>query len=118
VAPATGEHALALARIAETTLLSYGFEPMISFTMLSERALGCVTTITYDRTLPGEDGRAMECYRVLSHNFERAGYYPYRLGIQGMDRMQGANEYNALVRRLKDVMDPNRILAPGRYDPA
>jgi 4-cresol dehydrogenase (hydroxylating) len=118
VAPATGEHALALARIAETTLLSYGFEPMISFTMLSERALGCVTTITYDRTVPGEDSRAMECYRVLSENFEGAGYYPYRLGIQGMDRMHGANEYNALVTRLKDVMDPNRILAPGRYDPA
>lgn len=117
VAPATGDHSVALARIAETTLLAYGFEPMISFTMLSERALGCVTTITYDRSVPGEDSRAMECYRALSDGFERAGYYPYRLGIQGMDRMKGDNGYNAVVRTLKNALDPNGILAPGRYDP-
>ncbi|HZT36538.1 MAG TPA: FAD-binding oxidoreductase [Bryobacteraceae bacterium] len=117
VAPATGEHAIALARIAESTLLSYGFEPMISFTMLSERALGCVTTITYDRAVAGEDDRAMECYRALSEGFERAGYFPYRLGIQGMDRMNGNNGYNAVVRTIKNALDPNRILAPGRYDP-
>jgi 4-cresol dehydrogenase (hydroxylating) len=118
VAPATGEHALAVARIAETVLPRFGFEPMISFTMLTERSLGAVTTITYDRAVQGQDAQALDCYRTLCDEFEAAGYYPYRLGIQSMERMSGANGYNAFLSDLKRMLDPNGILAPGRYDPS
>ena len=41
VAPATGESVAALVAIAETTLLEHGFEPMISLTMIMERAVAC-----------------------------------------------------------------------------
>lgn len=118
VAPATGEHGLAVARIAETVLPRFGFEPMISFTMLTERSLGAVTTITYDRAVEGQDAQAIACYRALCDEFEAAGYYPYRLGIQSMDRMRGENGYNAFLSDLKRMLDPNGILAPGRYDPS
>ena len=46
-------------------LLRYGFEPAISLTMITERSLACVISITYDRDVPGEDEKASACYREL-----------------------------------------------------
>src|SRR5450759_5223842 len=55
VAPADGAQAEELVALAGETLLRYGFEPAISLTMITERSLACVISITYDRHVPGED---------------------------------------------------------------
>ncbi|MEM9156827.1 MAG: FAD-dependent oxidoreductase [Cyanobacteria bacterium P01_F01_bin.33] len=116
VAPMTGEHANAIYRIFSETVFASGFEPIISITLLTERCLGCVTTIAYDRDIPGEDERAMTCYKTLLDRFAAAGYYPYRLGIQSMGALDRSESYRDLLRSLKSTFDPNNILAPGRYD--
>ena len=118
IAPARGEHALAISGIAHRILLAHGFEPLISITLLTERAIGCVISITYDRDLPGEDARAMTCHQELLRELNEQGYVPYRLGVQSMDQMQGTSGYNHLLRALKAQMDPNGILSPGRYEPS
>ncbi|HYI97229.1 MAG TPA: hypothetical protein VEX68_27060, partial [Bryobacteraceae bacterium] len=117
IAPLSGEHALAISGIAHRILLAHGFEPLISITLLTERTIGCVISITYDRDLPGEDERAMTCHQELLKELNEQGYVPYRLGVQSMDQMQGSNGYNQLLRALKAQMDPNGILSPGRYEP-
>ena len=38
---------------------------MISLTMITERSLACVISIAFDRELPGEDVRALDCYHDL-----------------------------------------------------
>jgi 4-cresol dehydrogenase (hydroxylating) len=42
---------------------------------------------------------------------------PYRLGIQAMNSLpQPVEDYGKLIAKLKHALDPEDILAPGRYD--
>jgi len=115
IAPATGEHALELSRIAYRVLLAHGFEPAISVSMVSERSLAGVISITYDRQRPGEDERALRCHDELKEKLAQSGYYPYRLDINSMRAMNGQQAYSDLLRKLKDSLDPGHVLAPERY---
>jgi 4-cresol dehydrogenase (hydroxylating) len=118
VAPLAGSHARTVFKIANEVLLNSGFEPMVSITLITERALACIVTIAYDRTIAGEDEKAMLCYRELLSRLSGSGYQSYRLGIQSMDEMSGDNGYNRLLRQFKQAVDPNAILSPGRYEPS
>lgn len=115
VAPADGESVTELTGIAESTLLDRGFEPMISLTMITERSAACVISIVYDRDVPSEDSKAMACYDELQRRLTTAGYYPYRLGIQSMDLLDSDKVRAGFLSALKRTLDPNGILAPGRY---
>ena len=118
VAAATGQLAEELVALASGTLLSHGFEPAISLTMVTERSLACVISITYDRHAAGEDEKASACYRDLLHRLAEAGFYCYRLTSQSCSAMPASPGYDQMNRTLKDALDPNHILAPGRYQPA
>ena len=118
VAPMEGAHAARLAALAESSLLEAGFEPQIAFTLLTERSLACIISIGYDRDVAGEDERAMDCYFSLRRKLEAEGYYSYRLGIADMDTEGGHAGYAKLLRSISDALDPNGILAPGRYVPS
>lgn len=115
VAPMTGEHAERVAQISSDVLLRHGFEPMLSLTLVTERAITCVISISYDRDVDGEDARALACYHALREELTQAGYHSYRLGIQAEGRGGGGDSAAAVLERLKLVLDPHGILAPGRY---
>ncbi|MEU8325818.1 hypothetical protein AB0C33_46280 [Nonomuraea sp. NPDC048881] len=56
---------------------------------------------------------------LLHELFAAAGWRPYRLDIDHMHltgALNGCAGRERLVRRLKDVLDPAGILAPGRYE--
>lgn len=115
VAPAEGQHARALASIASRILLRHGFEPMLSLTLITERALICVISITYDRETPGQDQRARMCHDELQAELASAGYMPYRLGVQSMGQMASPGAYAQVLAAIKRAVDPAGVLAPGRY---
>jgi 4-cresol dehydrogenase (hydroxylating) len=115
VAPADGQHAANLTALASGILLDHGFEPMISLTMITERSLACVVSIAFDRELPGEDVKALDCYHDLMARLAAAGYYPYRLGLASMALGEQPGPYSNLLREMKKMLDPAGILAPGRY---
>jgi 4-cresol dehydrogenase (hydroxylating) len=115
VAPAEGRHAQILADLSSRVLLRHGFEPMLSITLITERALICVISLTYDREVAGEDQRARDCFEELQSELAAKGYVSYRLGIQSMQEMKTDNAYAALLRDIKRAVDPAGILAPGRY---
>jgi 4-cresol dehydrogenase (hydroxylating) flavoprotein subunit len=116
VAPADGAQVEKLTQIATQTLFSFGFEPMISLTILTPRTVLCVVSISYDREVEGQDEQAMRCYENLVDRCTQVGFYPYRLGIQSMGRIPGGSAYTEIMRGLKAAFDPNGVLAPGRYD--
>ena len=116
VGPAEGKHARAIAGLAGEILLRHGFEPMLSITLISERALICVISITWDRALAGEDERAMVCFEELQNKLDSAGYVPYRLGVQSMAQGQSLGAHEQLLDAIRNEFDPGRLLAPGRYD--
>ena len=115
VAPLEARHGERLTRLSIDTLLAHGFEPMLSLSLVTDRALTCVVSICYDRDVPGEDDRAMQCYRELLDRLTASGYHSYRLGIQSSAEMADKDAYAALLATLKRALDPNGILAPGRY---
>jgi 4-cresol dehydrogenase (hydroxylating) len=115
IAPNTGSDALRISKIARECIFSYGFEPVISLTVLTDRTLSCIVSITYDRAQPGEDDQAARCYSHLLNSFAEHGYRSYRLSIRGMDAMEEGSAYSETLRVLKQTLDPKGILAPGRY---
>lgn len=116
VLPNTGEDAAAVARIANETLHAHGFEAQMSISLATERSLTCVITVSYDRDVPGEDERALACYHLLLERLIARGYPPYRLTVRSMEYSATNPGYTALMARMKTLLDPNEILAPGRYE--
>ena len=115
VAPMEGIHAERVAAISRDVLLTHGFEPLISITLVTERAIACVVSISFDREIAREDERALACHRQLHQALASAGYHSYRLGIQAMRSPTIEDSALPLLERLKEACDPRQILAPGRY---
>jgi 4-cresol dehydrogenase (hydroxylating) flavoprotein subunit len=115
VAPLDGRHAERLTAISTDVLLAHGFEPLISITLVTERAITCVVSISYDRDVAGEDARALACYHALLDALHAEGYLSYRLGIQAAGRPPTDDNAAELLARLKRACDPSGILSPGRY---
>jgi 4-cresol dehydrogenase (hydroxylating) len=118
VAPSDGAQAEELVALASEILLLYGFEPAISLTMITERSLACVISITYDRHVPGEDEKASACHGELLRRLSDAGFYCYRMTSQSSAGLEASPGYDCVLRSLKRSLDPHQILAPGRYLPA
>jgi 4-cresol dehydrogenase (hydroxylating) len=116
VVPNTGRDIAEATGVAEAILLEHGFEPQMSVSLVSGRAAICVITICYDRAAPGEDVRALECYRRLAETLVARGYPPYRLNVGVMDLVGGHDAYAAAVGAVRLALDPQGILAPGRYE--
>lgn len=114
-APADGTKVQQLTDLVSASLLKHGFEPAISLTLISPRAVFCIVSMAYDRELEGEDERAKECYREITQLCHAHGFFPYRLGIQSPE-LSMSESYSAMLRRLKEALDPNGILSPGRYE--
>jgi 4-cresol dehydrogenase (hydroxylating) len=106
-----------LARI-EPIYRDHAFHPLLTLSTVTDRALGAVMTVAYDRDDAAETERAARCYRALWEDLTGAGYLPYRAGIQSMPALAtGSRSFWDTVRRLKRALDPQSIIAPGRYDP-
>lgn len=115
--PASGADVRRAADIVERVSYDHGFEPNVGFNFVTGHALDMTGALLYDRDVPGEDERAMACHDALLAEMQRAGYYPYRLGLQSMGTLPPAPVYDALLARIRTSLDPNAILAPGRYEP-
>jgi len=115
--PFTGYHTRAVREIVEGVCMTHRREPHNTLTCLTERSIILTVALLYDREIAGEDERAMNCHGELLQRLIAAGYYPYRLGIHAMDSLPApTDDSHVLLQRLKTILDPNDILAPGRYD--
>jgi len=96
----------------------YGIDPLITLTSLSGRCFDGTVPILYDKRHPGAAERAQECFSALFAAGQREGFLPYRLGIHAMAlAMDTDKRFWSLVAELRSVVDPDNIIAPGRYSP-
>jgi len=116
VAPLTGDNAQKMYFMAKSILQKYGYEPAMTLTLIDEINIENIISITYDREA-SEDVNALNCYYELERTLAESGYYPYRLGIHAMDSTlnRSDNNYNDLLRKIKQAIDPDNIISPGRY---
>lgn len=96
---------------------SNGFDFAPTFTTVADRAFDCTIPILYSKDDPEQCAHALNCYNQLASSAAAAGFVPYRLGIQSMNQFFDPDDpYTRFVSTLKAAIDPQRILAPGRYE--
>ncbi|WP_166259969.1 FAD-binding oxidoreductase [Marinobacter salicampi] len=96
----------------------YGVNPLITLTTINDRCFDSTVPLLFDRRDPDATARAKACYQALLEAGRREGFLPYRLNIDAMNTLQtGGSAFARLASQLKAAVDPNFILAPGRYVP-
>jgi 4-cresol dehydrogenase (hydroxylating) len=116
VLPFTGDAVRQALSLAEPIFAQHGFDFFATLSTVTERALSAVMTIAYDKSSQAETDAARACYRDLLQAMVRGGYPPYRLNPAAMAaNMLAEDPYWQTVDDLKRVLDPHRIVAPGRY---
>lgn len=115
IVPFNGSHSKKVIDIIESITVKYGFEPAITMQCMSERSIHIIASLAWDREIDGEDEKALTCYTELHHELHKEGYYFYRETTYTMGKVQTEDAYNTFLSALKKSLDPNNILAPGRY---
>ena len=96
----------------------YGFD-LIPTLCVAGREMHYIVNIVYDRSSVDEKRRAAALMREMIADTALEGYGEYRTHILFQDMVAGTYNWgnNALMRfneTIKDALDPNGILAPGR----
>lgn len=105
--------------LVDAIVRGHDLDPLITVTMVNGRALLVTVQVTYDRSSEKELEDAAACHDALFTAIIAAGFPPYRVPTSAMGLLDpgGAPSWD-LVRRVKDALDPQGTLAPGRYEPA
>ncbi|MGZ5279237.1 MAG: FAD-binding oxidoreductase [Pseudobdellovibrionaceae bacterium] len=104
----------------ESICARHGIEPLITLTTVSERCFDSTIPILFDRQNPEATKRAQACYRELLSEGKKKGFIPYRLGVDQMEDVTSDPQSVSWrrVAKIKQALDPNEILSPGRYCPS
>lgn len=97
-------------------ITQFGYEPFIEIHCVSERATLIVANLLFDRTVDGEDTRALHCHDAVLNLLMKQGYYPYRLNTHATSLLpDSTDDYDAFQHTIKVALDPLDIFSPGRY---
>lgn len=95
----------------------HGIEPLITLTSLNARLFDSTVPILFRRDDATEAAAAQACLAALSEAGRALGTHPYRLGVQEMAKLGDRDRASAdLSQRLKAALDPQGLIAPGRYE--
>lgn len=115
--PFSARHITAVTNLMKQVTAQFGYEPFIEGHCISQRTALVIAPIIYDRTVPGEDENALKCHDQLLTLLMAAGYYPYRDNGRAMTLFPIDSEhYASLQRSIKNALDRNSILSPGKYE--
>jgi 4-cresol dehydrogenase (hydroxylating) len=115
--PLSGEAAVEIVQTAQEVFGRFGFEPFMTLNIVNTKAMLCVLNLVFERSDKEQTARAHQCVDTLFDVWAARGIYPYRLGVQSMEQFVRPDDpFWLVVRGLKSVLDPNGIIAPGRYN--
>jgi 4-cresol dehydrogenase (hydroxylating) len=118
ISPTTGTDATRQYKMVRDRMAEYGFDYLGGF-VVGWREMHHIVMVAYNRKDKEEKRRARELFGVLIDDAAAAGYGEYRTHLAFMDKVARTYDFNdnAMLRfseRLKDSLDPNGILAPGK----
>jgi 4-cresol dehydrogenase (hydroxylating) len=117
-APFSGAECLSVVNSVEEIALKNSFEACVGILPMRDRSVQFYISICYDREVEGEDAKILVCSQQINKVLMSNGWLPHRLGVQSMDVMGLSDpQYQNILRKLKQVFDPNNVVAPGRYLP-
>jgi 4-cresol dehydrogenase (hydroxylating) len=116
IAPMTGEHVTEVIKICKPLFVRYQFDFYVALLIQNARSMIVLMSIFFVKSNPEEIKNAKALYEELGRATSAAGYQPYRISISGMGKLvDAAPESVALARAFKRAIDPDGILAPGKY---
>lgn len=114
--PARVENVNRIVGIVETIGQREGLRIPHTFMMTTANCLANVLMLLYDRADPTQRDL---CHRVTKEIYQlccQEGFTPYRIDIDNMAALREKGDvYWATVVALRRALDPNGIIAPGRY---
>lgn len=103
---------------AEALCSSYFVEPLYSFTSSQSRYIHFALQITFDKTSPEHASKAERCYEDLFRLAVSFGGLPYRVPNNMFHLLpEIMPNHWQLVKKIKEGLDPNNLMSPGRYVP-
>lgn len=116
VVPMTGAHVSEVMGLCAPLFERFGFDFYAALLVQNPRSMIVLTSIFFLKDDPTQVRQAHELYAALSAAIAGAGYQTYRVSTEGMAALEGyAPGFVQLGRRLKGALDPEGILAPGKY---
>ncbi|KAI1343470.1 glycolate oxidase [Xylariaceae sp. FL0016] len=118
IAPTRGRDARAIHELIVAAHARHGFD-LFPTLCVAGREIHYITNIIFDRGDADMKMRAVRLMREMIASCAERGYGEYRTHLLFADQVAGTYNWggNALMRfneTIKDVLDPNGILAPGR----
>jgi 4-cresol dehydrogenase (hydroxylating) flavoprotein subunit len=115
VSQSRGSETLKQVALAKRILTEYGLDYVGEF-IVGWRDMHHIIDVLYDRTDPEQTKKAHACFSKLLDEFAKQGYGTYRVNTAFMDKV--AETYGPVQmdvkKRIKDALDPNGIIAPGK----
>lgn len=104
-------------KMVEEQCHRHGIEPLITLTSLNARLFDSTVPILFRRDDHDEATAARACYASLYDAGRELGTHPYRFSVHEMATLDNRVRPSAdLARRLKEALDPQGLIAPGRYE--
>lgn len=95
----------------------FGHVLYITLNIETPLALVAICNLLFDHEDEGESRRAHECAAALQALVKARGLSVYRARADMMSEVTDpADSHWRLIRELKQVLDPNNVIAPGRYN--
>ena len=117
ILPLQGAAVRAAMEMALQVTSKHGFTPYVTLNSASPESLEAVINIVFPKGDSIQVEQAHRCVDELVARYMQDGLILYRAGIQSMSSIVKADSPHwQLIARLKDVFDPNHIIAPGRYN--
>ncbi|WP_301100943.1 FAD-binding oxidoreductase [Propionivibrio sp.] len=114
VIKADEKSALQLIQILKPIFAEFKFEMPITMTFIDHAHLVCILNICFDKSSAEEAERAHRAYKAIDLTLSANNVERYRKGI--LFQQSGIPEGRLeTIRRLKLALDPEGIIAPGRY---
>ena len=116
--PMRGKDARRYTEMVERICPEYGINPLITLTTINDRCFDSTVPLLFDRNDATATERANACYQALYAAGQKEGFLPYRLNIDSMKTLSDEGSVSsALAAQFKAAVDPDHIIAPGRYVP-
>mgnify|MGYP001339421207 CR=1 FL=1 len=107
----------AYVEMVKRVAVSHRIEPLITFTSISDKLFDSTVPLIFERSSDQAVQTAAACYHDLLESGRAIDCFPYRVGINTMGKLAAlGGESKRFHARLRDALDPERLLAPGRYE--
>ncbi len=114
--PLDGEKVVAVLDDLRVVAEKHGHTLYMTLNIETSTSMVAVINLAFDRSRPEEVERAHRCADDMLSCIRRHRLEPYRARADMMEDILQDNGYWRTIRQLKNVFDPDNIIAPGRYN--